>query len=367
MLEAVQGDDTRLVLVFASQSYDLDALVAAAAEVAGGAELAGCSTAGEIGPAGPSQQGVTVFALGGTGFSVTSASADTRSGARLREAAVEAAGCLERVEERDHRVLLMIGDGLAPDPQELVLGAYSVTGAAVPIVGGFSGDDLETGETFQIHGTSVLSAAVVAMAISSDAPIGIGVRHGLEQVGDPLLVTDASGSHLRELNDAPAREAYLERVRERDEEGSGPPLRSRMLSTAHPLGAARARGREAAIHVVRAAGAGEEGLRVSPPIGQGELASVMEARPASVLAATDAACAEALAGLGGAEPLGALAFDCVARRQVLGDDALAAEVERIAAGVGGAPLAGFYTYGELARTRGLTGFHNYTLVVMALA
>lgn len=40
---------------------------------------------------------------------------------------------------------------------------------------------------------------------------------------------------------------------------------------------------------------------------------------------------------------------------------------RIAAGVGGAPLAGFYTHGELARTRGLTGFHNYTLVVMALA
>jgi hypothetical protein len=33
---------------------------------------------------------------------------------------------------------------------------------------------------------------------------------------------------------------------------------------------------------------------------------------------------------------------------------------------GGAPVAGFYTYGEIARTSGITGFHNQTLVVLAL-
>ena len=34
---------------------------------------------------------------------------------------------------------------------------------------------------------------------------------------------------------------------------------------------------------------------------------------------------------------------------------------------GGAPVAGFYTYGEIARTRGIRGFHNQTLVVLALS
>ena len=34
---------------------------------------------------------------------------------------------------------------------------------------------------------------------------------------------------------------------------------------------------------------------------------------------------------------------------------------------GGAPVAGFYTYGEIARTRGISGFHNQTLVVLAVA
>ena len=33
----------------------------------------------------------------------------------------------------------------------------------------------------------------------------------------------------------------------------------------------------------------------------------------------------------------------------------------------GAPAAGFYTYGEIARTRGLRDFHNQTPVVLAVA
>ncbi len=32
----------------------------------------------------------------------------------------------------------------------------------------------------------------------------------------------------------------------------------------------------------------------------------------------------------------------------------------------GAPVAGFYTYGEIARTRGISAFHNQTLVVSAV-
>ena len=46
--------------------------------------------------------------------------------------------------------------------------------------------------------------------------------------------------------------------------------------------------------------------------------------------------------------------------------AITAEVDRVASNSGGAPIAGFYTYGEIARTCGLMGFHNQTLVVLAL-
>ena len=87
----------------------------------------------------------------------------------------------------------------------------------------------------------------------------------------------------------------------------------------------------------------------------------------SVLAAADAACGDSLAALGGRPPVGMLAFDCIARRGVLGDDGIRTEIDRLAASAGGAPVAGFYTYGEIARTKGISGFHNQTLVVLSLA
>jgi hypothetical protein len=62
-----------------------------------------------------------------------------------------------------------------------------------------------------------------------------------------------------------------------------------------------------------------------------------------------------------------LAFDCIARRGVLGDDQIQTEIDRLAAMVAGAPVAGFYTYGEIARTHGMRGFHNQTLVVLSIA
>jgi hypothetical protein len=52
---------------------------------------------------------------------------------------------------------------------------------------------------------------------------------------------------------------------------------------------------------------------------------------------------------------------------VLGEAGIQAEVDRLAALAPGAPIAGFYTYGEIARMRGLRGFHNQTLVVLSVA
>ena len=42
------------------------------------------------------------------------------------------------------------------------------------------------------------------------------------------------------------------------------------------------------------------------------------------------------------------------------------EIDRLTASAPGTPVAGFYTYGEIARTRGLRGFHNQTLVVLSV-
>jgi hypothetical protein len=100
---------------------------------------------------------------------------------------------------------------------------------------------------------------------------------------------------------------------------------------------------------------------------QGSLAFLMEADTSAVLAATTAACDSSIAALGGSIPLGMLAFDCVARRGVLGHEGIKKEIQGLASAVGGAPLAGFYSYGEIARTHGMRGLHNYTLVILSVA
>jgi hypothetical protein len=360
---AIQHPDARLIIVFASESYDLQRLLQGINEVTGDVPLIGCSTAGEIATTGPGDSGVVVTALGGPGFSVATASADAVTG-RLREASAEIASSLNGVEARGHKVLMFLTDGLSGDQQEVVRGAYSIVGAAVPLVGGCAGDDLKMKRTYQFHGNQVLENGIVAAAIASDAPLGIGVRHGWRKVGEPMLVTRSESNRVYTLDDQRAIDVYLERLGAPPETHTDPEAFTRFAIT-HPLGLSRRSGEE--VRFIGEANFDDGSLGCIAEVPQGGLAWIMEGDSDSVLYATDAACDDALAALDGQAPLGFLAFDCIARRGVLGDEGIRGEVKRIGERAGGAPVAGFYTYGEIARTRGVSGFHNQTLVILAVA
>lgn len=363
--QALTGSDPKLLIAFASDALDLRATIAGIGAAAPGVALIGCSTAGEIATEGPGDASVVVTAFGGSGFDAATGVARGASEG-LREAGAEAASCLERLtKEHEHRVLILLTDGLAGDQQEIVRGAYAVAGAGVPLVGGCAGDDMKMRATHQFHGTEVMDDAVVAAALASDSPVGIGVRHGWRRVGEPMLVTGTDMNRVLTIEDRPALDVYLERLNGPSEARSDPDAFTRFAST-HPLGLASRRGEE---HVRFVAGADFEARAIVciAEVPRGALTWFMEGDDDSVLAATDAACDDALEALGGRAPLGMLAFDCIARRGVLGDEGIREEIARVAARGGGAPVAGFYTYGEIARTRGISGFHNQTLVVLAVS
>jgi hypothetical protein len=111
----------------------------------------------------------------------------------------------------------------------------------------------------------------------------------------------------------------------------------------------------------------ERSLTMIAEVPQGGLAWFMRGDDDSVQSATDGACSDALGALDGRSPLALLAFDCAARKGVLGDEGTVEEVARIAGHADGAAVAGFYSYGEIARTQGVAGIHNQTLVVLALS
>jgi hypothetical protein len=166
------------------------------------------------------------------------------------------------------------------------------------------------------------------------------------------------------LDDQPALDAYLKHLGATE---SALPDREGLarLALTHPFGMNRPNGEDQ----VRFIGGGdfaEQSLSCIAEVPQGALVWIMEGDAQSVLEATDAACDDSLAALGGRPPLGLIAFDCIARRAVLGEEGIKSEVARLAAMATGAPVAGFYTYGEIARTRGVRGFHNQTLVLLSI-
>jgi hypothetical protein len=359
---ALVDRDAKLLIVFCSDSFDLQTLLDGIESVAPGVPLVGCSTAGEIATGGPGDASVVVVALGGEGFSVATEAA-TGASEGLRDASAEVAACITRIDDKPHRVLLILSDGLAGDQQEVVRGAYSVAGASVPLVGGCAGDDLKMKSTMQLHDRSVLRNSVVAAAIGSDAPMGIGVRHGWRKVGEPMLVTSSSSNRVYTLDDQPALDAYLTRLDAPDAARSDPAAFTQFALT-HPFGLTRRSGEE--VRFIAEANFSDRSIGCIAEVPQGGLTWVMEGDDASVLAATEAACSDALAAIAGRDPIGLLAFDCIARRGVLGGEGIEREVAEIGRLARGAPVAGFYTYGEFARTRGLSGFHNQTLVVLAV-
>jgi hypothetical protein len=366
--EALRGGvsappDPRLLIVFSSAEHDPVAVVAGIAQEAPGVPLVGCSSASAITPDGPVDSGVVVMAVGGPGFSVATAVAHASSG-RQREAGAEVAtACLSRAADLPYRMLLLMTDGFTADQEVILAGVYSVVGASVPLIGGSASPVVGKDRTFQMHGTDVFTDSVVGVMLASEGPFGVGLRHGWRRVGEPLIVTQSLKGLVKTLNDRPALPAYLQTL-------DAPALTHRDPAAFHayaktrPIGVSRRHGDE--VRDVCSADYFEEGwLRSSGEIPEGGLIWLMEGDTGSVLDAAGGAARDAVAALGGHPPIGLLAFDCVSRQGVLGDEGTRREVERMAAL--GLPLAGMYTWGEIARTRGINGYHNLTLAVLALS
>ncbi len=356
---ARRDDVAALIILFVSPSYDLAAIASAASAAAGGAPVIGCSTAGEIGEGSAGSGRIIAIAMGGEGlYAQTSVGFFADGPAEAGRVAAQALVGLQGA----NRALILLSEGLAGYREAVVRAAYGVGGASVQLVGGCAGDELSMTGTWQIHGDAVHMGAVVGAAIGSDGPIGVGVGHGWRRMGEPIVVTESDGQRISKLDDEPALDVYLRRAGappEAFEEGG----QWQYTTLLHPLGLPRPTGDE--VRAVLGANFVERSLFCSD-VPQGSVISMMEGDIESVLSGTEVACEEAIAGLGGAAPLGMVAFDCAARRTILGDEGMAREMDTIARYVGDLPVGGFYTYGEVARRSGSRGVYNATLVMLAL-
>ena len=211
----VAQPDLSLVVFFCSSAYDRDALAAELARRFAGIQVIGCTTAGEIGPAGCVDGSLT-----GVSFSAAACTAVTRSieGLRrfeighgqavARDLLAELDG-IEPEREGRHRFAFLLVDGLSAREELL---AYSVQEALgdIPMAGGSAGDGLSFASTHVYSSGRFVSDGAVLALISTPLRVKTFKTQHFVPTEERLVVTQADPSRrvVREINGLPAAEEY---------------------------------------------------------------------------------------------------------------------------------------------------------------
>ncbi|MBO0768780.1 MAG: FIST C-terminal domain-containing protein [Solirubrobacterales bacterium] len=359
---ALAGREAVLLVVFAGEALAASEVLAGVNAEAGGAAVVGCGADRVIANSRVAGDHVAVLALGGQGFKAVTAAAAGRE--QPRTAGETVASQMAASLGADPSLAIVFTAALTGDQNEVVRGLYSVLGGGVTLVGGATGDFPISEPTVQFSGAEAVMDSVAGALVASDGPVGVGVAHGCRAVGDPLVVTRSDGVHVYELDGRPALDVYADMF-EIGPDVLSDPDRFRQHGITHPLvlnsrrGLTQPRAVAAPLPDVR-------GIRCIADVPQSALVWAGQPSHAESLAATEEACKQAIDGLAGRPLQALLVFDCIGRSVFLGPEASATEIEIFQRVAAGAPVTGFYTFGEIARIRGISGFHNEAVVVVAI-
>ncbi|MGA2401416.1 MAG: FIST N-terminal domain-containing protein [Syntrophobacteraceae bacterium] len=359
---ALAGEPPALVVVFTTPRYDLSALLAGIRSVTGSAHLIGATGSGEIvqGQYMGFGAGVGILAMTAGPYRFGIASASHIRGDLDRAAQDITRASRAEAGSSPHASVLLLADSLLGDLQQLIQGAYRITGPRVTLVGGAAGDEQKFVQTFVFHNGTVLEEGAVALWIASEQPLHVVTRHGWEPIGVPMLVTRAEGTEILEIGGRPAAVAYEEQL------GLAPGQLSAdkfwETSIYHPFGLLQCDG-STVIRVARSKT--EQGtLKIQgcvPP--SGSAVRVMSGTPDKLLQIVDEVSSTALSAH--PQPGVLLAFSCAARAAIFGERT-SEEPRLLQAAAGEIPTFGIYCCGEFARTVGVLGTHNATLTALAL-
>jgi len=353
------------VMVFASTSQPLQEVASALTQAFPEAAVLGTSTSGEFTEAGDTKDAVSAVAVAGD--FVVRGGIGTNLGADP-DGAVKAAleGVPASMEGFSHRTGLLLLDPLSGNGEMATLLTASYLGEDIRLAGGAAGDDLGMTRCEVSCGERVANDAIVAAVVYSKAPLGVGVCHAHFPISEPLTVTKSEGGTVSEVEGRPAWDVWAEQTKEAaGKVGIDPNTLGEDEVGAFLLRyeAGLASGEEYKIRAPLSRN--EDGsLSFACGIPQGSKIRITEGEPAQQIVAARTAAERAKAQLEG-EAAGAIVFDCICRNLILGDT-FGSAVKGISEELGGVPLAGFETYGEIALDAGdLSGFHNTTTVVLA--
>lgn len=361
------GATPALCLCFAGPDHDLSAILRKLQGRFPGAGVLACTTGGEFTERGFSHGGLSLALVEIDGMLVQTALArDLR-----RDTADAAQDCCARFAELEREARargiangasLVLLDALSGAADPFVSELHKRTRRFQMIAGAAAGDEGRFERTRVGTGTASATDAAAVAHVFMPTAWSIAIGRGLQPTTERMLVTRAEQNILYEIEGRPAFEVYREHARKRGIEltpESAPPF-----MIANELGVyfldeldhARA-----PLSVQR-----DGSLMLAGGIDRGASICILDGQPDAMIAAARRAAKEAREALKGQKVAGALLLSCVCREGILGR-ATVDEIRAVHEELGNVPLAGFLTYGEIARISGrLTGVHNASVVVVAI-
>lgn len=198
-----------LAIVFATESYDQEAVLASAKTVLGEINLVGASSTGLFTRDKIVQDGVGILALAGEELETATAlvpypPADSRKAGITLGERLLAGG-------HESGTLICFPDGFTGNISRMLDGLYDTAGPEFVYAGGGTGSVQDFSESWQISDEGATRNAVAA-AFLGGCKVTTLVDHEWVPGGAPLVITHSSGKIVDELDGRPAFQVYSERL-----------------------------------------------------------------------------------------------------------------------------------------------------------
>jgi len=221
LYNAIYQTNASFAVFYCSANYDLTALEKALAEKFTDIPLIGCTTAGEIGPDGLTDNGLTGFTICSNKISVSTELLNTNDfNAESTNAAYNEL-CLERDKKtpsaseqnaNSEDILFVICDGVSQVEERIVSTLHTVA-FGTPIVGGSAADSDRFEKTHVFHQGKFHQGCSLISLVSTSLPFSVfKAENFIDNNGKKMVVTEADNSQriVTEIDGLPASEGYAE-------------------------------------------------------------------------------------------------------------------------------------------------------------
>jgi hypothetical protein len=209
---SVAQPDMAVVLFFCSPAYDREALADEMNRLFAGVQVLGCTTAGEVGPAGYLNHSLSGASFSGAAFTAEAGLIEHLQNFEISTGHQFAESLLAQLSDRKpggNTFGVLLIDGLSRR-EEPVTHALQAGLGAVPMFGGSAGDGLDFRQTWVFHGGRFHTDSALLLLLATPLPFHfLRTQHFIAD-GERLVVTgvDAPNRVVYEINGLPAVDEY---------------------------------------------------------------------------------------------------------------------------------------------------------------